>query len=93
MHIYVKYESGGVSLVNLNETLMLSTEGNSDSIIATNNNRIAFSTVYTGDDYKERLSDIASALNEGVVVYNTEKDIGYWKHGTSHKKSTPKSEA
>ena len=93
MLILVKYESGEMSMVNVNECLMLNTDRTNQAITATNNNRIAFSTVYDGEDYKERFIDIVSAANADVKVYNTSKEIGYWKHtSTAHKKPAPKKE-
>ena len=80
------------SLTNLREVLTLSTESTTQRIVATNNSRVAFAVIYSGDDYDERFVDIAEALVNDLSVYNCNKEIGYWKESHSRSKAKPKSE-
>lgn len=48
----------------------------------------------TPEELQARFDDIAEALNSGkVVVYDANKDVGYWKPKTTTKKATPKAPA
>ena len=86
MYVNIK-TTGDRCLVNLKGVLNMTAESSRSRITVTNSNRIVFATVYSGEDYLERYSDIAEALINEVPVYDCNKEVGYWKHSStaSHK--------
>ena len=79
--------TGDACLVNLRDVLTITAESARNRITVTNNDRVVFATLYGGEDYLKRYSDIAEALINEVPVYDCNKEVGYWKHSStaSHK--------